>query len=326
EALLKAGSEIHLGRLANAEGLRLLAAERGTRFAQFYEDLVLAQNGQADRALPDRVRDAIREAQSRAWSPDLNYINSIAFARWISPSPGVEQLKGIPSLDAQGRVVLMDMKAYNEKNYQGTLDSMGRNHGVTLEALSPHFGPRSTSFFFTWAGGSQNQKILRGVYGGGALGHAKEIGETATLRYHLRSEDKGFDRGYHKIVRFPDFPSFALFGIPGGGGFGMIARHTLEQHGAFADIGELAPRAYIEAFGGEHNLRNAAAQIELDVPESYHLREIGANLATFHQRVADYRAAHPEWNGKALDAETSAELLQGLVSPDYVQQIPKATE
>jgi hypothetical protein len=319
-------SPIHLGRLANVEGLRLFAQEQGVHFSAQYGDLVLPKAGGEARDLPESIRGDIREAQRRSWTADLNFINSIAFARWISPSEGVEQLKGVPSLDPEGRVVLMEMKPYDPKKYEWTLDSMGRNHGATLARLENHFGPNSTSFFFTWAGGSQNQRILRGVYGGGVLGHAKEIGETDAVRYHLRSLDAAGALGAHKIVRFPDFPSFALFGIPGGGGFGMIARHVLEQHGAYADIGELAPRAYIEAFGGEHNLRNPAAQIELDVPESYHLKQIGANLTEFHRRVAEYRAAHPEWTGKALDAQTSAELLQGLVSPDYVSHIPKATE
>lgn len=325
EALLKMESPIHLGRLANVEGLRIFAQERGVNFVGQYGDLVLPQGAEV-RELPTEIRGDIARAQRRSWTADLNFINSIAFARWISPSPGVEQLKGIPSLDAEGRVVLMDMKPYDAKKYEWTLDSMGRNHGATLDSLNSHFGPASTSFFFTWAGGSQNPRILRGVYGGGALGHAKEIGETAAIRYHLRSQDAGGTLGHHKIVRFPDFPSFALFGIPGGGGFGMIARHVLEQHGVFADIGELAPRAFIEAFGGQHNLRNAAAQIELDVPESFYLGEIGSHLAEFHRRVREYQQAHPEWKGKALDLETSQQLLQGLVSPDYVSQIPKATE
>ncbi|MCC7344686.1 MAG: hypothetical protein IT573_07080 [Deltaproteobacteria bacterium] len=327
EALIRMESPIHLGRLANVEGLRLLARERGVDFQAFYQDLVLPQHGKETRPFPAELRAAIQEAQRRAGMNELNFVNSIAFARWISPSPGVEQRQGIPSLDLEGRVVLMNMRPYQAKGYEGTLDSMGRNHGALLEALGEHFGPESTSFFFTWAGGSQNRRILHGVYGGGALGHAKEIGETAALRHHLQSQDAGFARGYHKIVRFPDFPSFALFGIPGGGAFGMIARHVLEGRGCYADMGELAPRAYIEAFGGEHNLRNPAAQIELDVPESYHLPEIRRNLQTFYDRVAEYRLKHPEWDGsQPLDLETSRELLRGLVGEDYVSRIPQSTE
>ena len=327
EALIRMESPIHLGRLANVEGLRLLARERGVDFQAFYQDLVLPQHGKETRPFPAELREAIREAQRRAGMNELNFVNSIAFARWISPSPGVEPLQGLPSLDLEGRVVLMNMRPYQARGYEGTLDSMGRNHGALLEALGEHFGPASTSFFFTWAGGSQNRRILHGVYGGGVLGHAKEIGEAAALRYHLQSQDAGFARGAHKIVRFPDFPSFALFGIPGGGAFGMIARHVLSAHGCYADMGELAPRAYIEAFGGEHNLRNPAAQIELDVPESYHLPEIRRNLQTFYDRVAEYRRRHPEWDGsQPLDLETSRELLRGLVGEDYVSQIPRATE
>jgi len=327
EALIRMESPIHLGRLANVEGLRLLARERGVDFQAFYQDLVLPQHGKETRSFPAELRAAIQEAQRRAGMQELNFVNSIAFARWISPSPGVEQRQGIPSLDLEGRVVLTNMRPYQAKGYEGTLDSMGRNHGALLEALGEHFGPESTSFFFTWAGGSQNRRILHGVYGGGVLGHAKEIGEVAALRHHLQSQDAGFARGYHKIVRFPDFPSFALFGIPGGGAFGMIARHVLEGHGCYADMGELAPRAYLEAFGGEHNLRNPAAQIELDVPESYHLPEIRRNLQTFYDRVAEYRREHPEWDGsQPLDLETSRELLRGLVGEDYVSRIPQATE
>ncbi len=327
EALIKMESPVHLGRLANVEGLRLLARERGVDFQAFYQDLVLPQHGKETRPFPAELREAIQEAQRRAGMNELNFVNSIAFARWISPSPGVEPLQGLPSLDLEGRVVLMNMRPYQAKGYEGTLDSMGRNHGALLEALGEHFGPASTSFFFTWAGGSQNRRILHGVYGGGVLGHAKEIGEAAALRHHLASQDAGFARGYHKIVRFPDFPSFALFGIPGGGAFGMIARHVLSAHGCYADMGELAPRAYLEAFGGEHNLRNPAAQIELDVPESYHLPEIRRNLQTFYDRVAEYRRQHPEWDGaQPLDLETSRELLRGLVGEDYVSQIPRATE
>ncbi|MCC6273348.1 MAG: hypothetical protein IT572_07760 [Deltaproteobacteria bacterium] len=327
EALIRMESPVHLGRLANVEGLRLFARERGVDFQVFYQDLVLPQHGKETRPFPAELREAIQEAQRRAGMNELNFVNSIAFARWISPSPGVEQRQGIPSLDLEGRVVLMNMRPYQAKGYEGTLDSMGRNHGALLTALGEHFGPASTSFFFTWAGGSQNRRILHGVYGGGALGHAKEIGEVAALRHHLQSQDAGFARGYHKIVRFPDFPSFALFGIPGGGAFGMVARHVLEGHGCYADMGELAPRAYIEAFGGEHNLRNPAAQIELDVPESYHLPEIRRNLQTFYDRVAEYRRQHPEWDGsQPLDLETSRELLRGLVGEDYVSRIPQATE
>lgn len=327
EALIRMESPVHLGRLANVEGLRILAQERGVEFHAFYEDLVLPQHGKPARPFPESIREAILESQRQAGVHDLNFVNSIAFARWISPSPGVEQLKDLPSLDLEGRVILMNMRPYQAKGYEGTLDSMGRNHGALLETLGSHFGPHSTSFFFTWAGGSQNRRVLNGVYGGGSLGHAKEIGETDAIRYHLRSLDAGFAQGHHKIVRFPDFPSFALFGIPGGGAFGMIARHVLESHGCYADMADLAPRAYLEAFGVEHNLRNPAAQIELDGPESYHLPEIRQNLETFYERVREYRKRHPEWDGsKALDIETSRELLRGLVSENYAGQIPQATE
>jgi len=203
---------------------------------------------------------------------------------------------------------------------------MGRNHGVLLNGLSTYFGPKSTSYFFTWAGGSQNWEILHGIYGGGALGRAKEIGETDAARFHLRSLDEDFARGSHRIVRYPDFLSFALFGIPGGGAFGLIAQHVLAKHGFYRGISELAPRTFIKSFDGTHNHRNPVAQIEFDQPESTFMEEIRANLNEFYRRVADYRAQHPEWAGKALPLEVSRELLRGLVNDDYVSLIPKATE
>jgi hypothetical protein len=108
---------------------------------------------------------------------------------------------------------------------------------------------------------------------------------------------------------------------------GLIARHVLEKHGLYRGISELAPRTYIKSFDGTHNHRNPVAQIEFDQPESTYMDEIRENLNEFHRRVADYRQQHPEWDGKKpLPIEVSRELLRGLVSEEYVNQIPQATE
>jgi enoyl-[acyl-carrier protein] reductase / trans-2-enoyl-CoA reductase (NAD+) len=308
DGLLKANSEVHLARMARVEGLKIYAREIGANFSAFYKDLVIPQWRNKDdhknplprpiiheKPFPEQVRQAIESARRLSWVPDLHLANSIAFAQHMSPSPGMERLLGIPTVDIQGRIIMMDMKPYDEEKYQqGTIDPMGRNHEYLLRSLSHFFGPQSTSYFFTWAGGSQNRHILRGVYGDGALGDAKEMGETAAIRYHLESQDNGFNRGYHKIVRFPDFPTFALFGIPGGGGMGLIARHVLESHDRFFDVPDLAPLSLIAALGGENNLRNVAAQIELDAPESYHIQEISEDIGEFHRRARQYRQEHPE--------------------------------
>ncbi|MDX1387061.1 MAG: hypothetical protein R3257_05680 [bacterium] len=325
--LLKLGSEVHQARLARVEGLRIMVDKLGVDFPIFYEDVVLPRWGHPEgpKPFPAAVMEGIEASQQKAAIPDINFVNSIAFARWISPSPGVEQRTGIPSVDLEGRVILMDMKPYREKQYEGTLDSMGRNHGVLLEALKERFGPQSLSLFYTWAGGSQNFRILHGVYGGSSLGHAKEIGETDTVKFHLMSMAEQMSYGAHKVVRFPDFISHALFGIPGGGAFGLIAHHVLRNRSAYQGVPQLAARAFIEAFDGTHNLRNPLAQIELDNQETAFMKDgIEPLLDQFYRNVARYRKEHPEWEGKALDLETSRKLLGGLAAKDYLDHLPKA--
>ena len=299
--LLRKGSPVHLGRLANVEGLRVLADRQGVDFAIHYEDLILPRwdHPEGTRPFPSNVMESIDRIRREAEIPDLNFINSIAFARWISPSPGVEQRTNIPSVDLAGRVILMNMKPYAEKGYEGTLDSMGRNHAELLQDLAGRFGRESTSFFYTWAGGSQNWRVLHGIYGGGALGHAKELGETAAVNFHIWSMANDMALGSHRVVRYPDFLSFALFGIPGGGSFGLIARNVLEQQGMYLGVPQLAPRTFTEAFGGTHNRRNPIAQIEFDAPETTFMPQIQSNLEEFYRRVEQYREENPEWNGKS---------------------------
>lgn len=325
-ALLKVGSPVHLARLANVEGLRVFAKQRGVQLSIHYTDMVLSRWGhsQGDREFPSNILESIEGASRASESPDLNFINSIAFARWISPAPGVPRLTQVPSVNIEGRVTLMDMKPYQEKPYQGTLDSMGRNHGALLSGLQNFFGPESQSYFFTWAGGSQNIRGLKGIYGRGALGEAKVIGEAAALRFHLQSQEQDFARGVHKVVRYPDFISFALFGIPGGGAFGLMARDILERRGFYQSVPQLAPRTFIEALTVNH-LRNPLSQIEFDHAETTFMPGIVARMEEFNRRVEEYVGTHPEWNfRKPLDLETSARLLQGLVDPNYLEQLPKA--
>jgi hypothetical protein len=206
------------------------------------------------------------------------------------------------------------------------MDSMGRNHGALLRGLTQYFGPDSASIFFTWAGGSQNIRILNGVYGGGVLGEAKAVGEQAAAEYQIDSQRDGFARGVHKISRFPNFESFAIFGIPGAGPYAMISGDVLRSHGVYQSRPQLAAQNLIEMFGGTNNLRNPISQVELDTAETYHMEEIAAKLAEFHRRVKEYQEAHPDWDGKPLDIETSKKLLEGLVDDNYVDYIPKVTK
>jgi acyl dehydratase len=342
DMLLRKKSAVHLGRLAHVEGLRVFAQQRGLNFTPLYEDTVLPQLGAETKPLPPNLARELEAVRKHSWNPDLIFINSIAGAGWISPSPGLEQLKGVPGIDLQGRVVLMDMKPYEEAGYQGTLNVMGRNHGALLNALTSYFGPTSVSSFYTWGGGSQNRRVLRGIYSGSVLGHSKEIGETAAVEYHLASQQNDFARGFHKVSRFPAFDSVAIYLIPGAAPFKLIGSRILKENNHNNTRAELAALNLIETFGGINNLANPLAQTELDISENYYLPQISANLSELHRRVAarapsyraDYEAARRaegktnemdiRWNG-AFDLETSKELLDGLVDPDYLKQIPKPT-
>jgi hypothetical protein len=315
KGFLAKNSPPHLGRLANVEGLRIFAQQRGVHFAPFFADLLQGVDGEIQKALY-----AIRGFQDDR----LIFINSMAGPNWVSPGPGGEPLKDVPSIDLEGNVVLMNMHPYHPKRYDDTVYNLGKSHGVILRSLQKEFGRNSVSLYLTWRRGSQNwgeEPHLRsgpagvdesGAYSDKSPGHAKAAGEAEALRYHLMSAEQSFAFGYHKVIGAPSVPTVSLFGTPGGGIFGLTARHVLEAHGRYLSIAQIPPLALIRAFGGEHNLANPAAQIELDNAETFYFSEIAQKIRAFNRRARFYRAAHPDWDGKPPPFHVSRKILLGV--------------
>jgi len=261
--------------------------------------------------------------QQKADIPDLNFANNIAFAKRMTPAKGVVPPQDIAGVNAQGQIVLQNMYPYSPKSFQITVDNMGRNHGLLLHGLEEFFGPQSTTWFPTWAGGSQNIRFFQGIYGQGSLGAAKVRAETDTVRFHLKSEAQGYALGQHRVVRYPAFLSHALLGIPGGGSFGLISRTILEKYGRYQGPNRLAPRALIQTYDGTLNTDHPFAGIELDAGETAFMPEIGEVWMQFQDRVKLYREDHPEWDGsQPLDLETSRELLAPFVAENYEEFLP----
>ncbi len=272
-------SPIHRARVEHANALEEFARRRGVEFKTVFSNCILAP----DRDLKGQPKGSVlpmpAEILTALGKPmgNLIFINSVAFGKWMCPREGAAPTRA-PMIGFDGTLSWASGKPYHTRGYQETLDTMGRNHGWMLDALKEHgfLGARSLSAFFTWAGGSQRVSSLEGIYGRGALGDAKILGEAEVVRRRIE-EDGTF--GVHAVVRLPAFLSAALMGIPGGGFFGMISRRVLETHGCFDGMPELASRMVREFFGSEWVAENPISQIELDHAECLYLDEINANVA-----------------------------------------------
>lgn len=317
-------SPVHWARVQNAAALRAWAQERGVDLTVVTADVIMAPQRDLKGAVkapppplsPDLVA-AFEQVRARAPHRDAVLVNSVAFGKWISPRDGEEAI-AVPTVDFEGRLVEMRTKKFHARGYEETLDTMGRNHKLLLEAARTNgwLGPRSLTAFFTWAGGSQNVDVLEGIYGKGALGDAKIIAEADIAAFRLAH---GLTLGAHAIVRLPAFLSAALMGIPGGGLFGLISREYLEQRGLFEDMPRLAERMLDRMFGPAWLRENPISQIELDTAETLHIDAIAANVATAHERITQHWSEHPASREDGIDVVDSVALLRGLASDDYPQ-------
>lgn len=309
-------SPVHFARQQNAKAVAEFANEQGADFEVIAADCVIANSPLLDKPLAGELTEKIEKCRQASAVPDLILIDSIAFSRWICPPEGVEPMKNIPSLDFEGRIHLQSMKPYRPEKYNETLNSMGRNHGALLRvALSRGWlGPRSVSTFPTWAGGSQEIRAIRGVYGGAVLGDAKTLAENELTQF--RARNPAAEVGYHAVIRYPAFLSAALFGIPGGGLLGMVERKVLEEKGLYLGMEELAERTLLELFGPHWVKSNLLAQIQLDAAEITYLDEIALRLGKLFKRIQSYLEARPD-SPLPLPEEASRELLEGFVPANY---------
>lgn len=317
-------SPVHWSRLQNAAALEVWAREKGADFTVMSADVIMAPNRDLKGELKgepspfsEELRVAFEPVRERAPRADVVFVNSVAFGKWISPREGEEPIV-VPTVDFQGRIIEMRTKKYHARGYEETLDTMGRNHGLLLEAIRSFgwLGADSLSAFFTWAGGSQNVDVLEGIYGKGALGDAKVIAERDIAAFRI---EHGLKLGAHAIVRLPAFLSAALMQIPGGGLFGLISRDYLEQRGLFDDMPRLSERMLDRMFGPGWIRENPISQIELDTAETLHIEEISKLVAEAHRRVEAQWAQHPELRETGISIAQSVELLDGLAAPDYAQ-------
>lgn len=315
-------SPVHWARVQNAAALEQWAREKGVDFTVVAADVIMAPErdlkGQAKgapSAFSAVLRDAFEPIRARAARKDVVFINSVAFGKWISPRDGEEPI-AVPTVDFEGRIIEMRTKKYHPRGYEETLDTMGRNHGLLLEAIRGlgWLGPDALTAFFTWAGGSQNVDVLEGIYGKGALGDAKVIAERDIAAFRIAH---GLELGAHAIVRLPAFLSAALMGIPGGGLFGLISRDFLEQRGLFEDMPRLAERMMDRMFGPAWIRENPISQVELDTAETLYIADISDRVAEAHRRVEAYWARHPQMREDGIPLAESKRLLGGLASPHY---------
>ena len=318
-------SPVHWARYQNALALEELAEEMGAEFEVLSADVMMnPQRGLKGDIkgeipdFPDEVREAVEHVRRSAPKDDLVFIDSVAFGKWMCPREGMDPVE-VPSVDFEGRVVQTKTKKFHPRGYNETLDTMGRNHGRLLETFKDFgwFGTDTTTAFFTWAGGSQNVEVLEGIYGRGALGDAKLVAEKDVAEFRL---EHGLELGSHAIVRLPAFLSAALMAIPGGGLFGLVSREVMERRGVYRDMPELSARMVRRLFDKEWVRENPIAQIELDSHESLYLSEISDQVEQAHERIASYRADHPDADPEdPIPLEESEALLDGLVPDDYVE-------
>lgn len=315
-------SGVHWARVQNAAALQEWAREKGADFHVLAANVIMAPDrdlkGNAKgepSSFSAQIREAFEPVRKAAPNEDAIFVNSVAFGKWISPREGEDPIS-VPTVDFEGRIIEMRTKAYHARGYQETLDTMGRNHGLLLESIRQFgwLGPDALTVFFTWAGGSQNVDVLEGIYGKGALGDAKVIAESDVARFRL---EHGMELGSHAIVRLPAFLSAALMGIPGGGLFGLISRGFLEDRDLFEGMPSLAERMIDRLFGPGWVRENPISQIELDTAETLHIEEISARVDEAHQRIAKYRAEHPDEADGPIELEQSKRLLAGLVPRDH---------
>lgn len=315
-------SPVHWARVQNAAALAAWAREKGVHFPVMAVDVIMAPErdlkGQAKgdpSAFPEPLQAAFEEVRKLAVGKDAIIVNSVAFGKWISPREGEDPI-AVPTVDFEGRLVEMRTKKFHARGYEETLDTMGRNHGLWLEATRRFgwLGPDSLTAFFTWAGGSQNVDVLEGIYGKGALGDAKVIAERDIAAFRI---EHGLTFGAHAIVRLPAFLSAALMGIPGGGLFGLISRDYLEQRGLFEDMPRLAERMLDRMFGPAWIRENPISQVELDTAETLHIDALSERVAEAHRRIEAYWAQHPETRETGIELADSMKLLQGLAAEDY---------
>src|SRR4029453_9641546 len=274
--------------------------------------------------LSEEYLAATQRLRQMAPNPDLTWINSIAFTRYMGPAPGGTRLKNIPDIDGSGRGILSALPEGNQDGYEKTLQSMGLTHWALLQAHRGFMGPDSQSVFLTWTGGSQDYWSMMGVYGDAALGDAKVSGETAATRMHLESMMAGGALGSHLVADFPAAFTAALSKIPGAKPMAVIQRSVLEEHGVFRNTPQLAA-GFVKALVN-HNLnrRNPRTNIVLDAHEYAYRGEIMSRLREFHRRVAQYRSNHPDWDGKTpLAPQVTRELFGGLVKDDVLNQFLK---
>jgi hypothetical protein len=316
-------SPVHYARYQNALALGRYAERAGARLDVVAADVIMAPR----RGLKGDVKEpagpfnpAIVEAfepvRAAAPRPDAVVVNSVAFGKWICPREGHDAIT-VPSVDFDGQLVQTSTKSFHARGYEETLDTMGRNHGLMLEAVRNlgWLGPDSLTAFFTWAGGSQNIDVLEGIYGKGALGDAKVIAEADTAAFRLTH---GLSYGAHAIVRLPAFLSAALMGIPGGGLFGLISRRYLEDRGCFDDMPTLASRMIRRMFGPEWARENPISQIELDMQECLHIEGIKAAVDEAYRRIAEHRAGLPEDARDApIPVAKARKLLAGLAPENF---------
>lgn len=317
-------SPVHYARYQNAMALPHYAAQKGASLVVQSANCIMAPK----RGLKGEVKEppapfnaeivkAFEPIRRAAPADDAIVINSVAFGKWICPREGHEPIE-VPSVDFDGQIVATKTKAYHARGYQETLDTMGRNHGLLLDAVMElgWLGRDSLTAFFTWAGGSQNIDVLEGIYGRGALGDAKVIAEADTAAFRLKY---GLDLGAHAIVRLPAFLSAALMGIPGGGLFGLISRHYLEERGCFDDMPTLASRMVRRLFGPEWARENPISQVELDMQECLHIEGIKSDVDEAYRRVAGHRSRQTESDrDEPIPVDQSRRLLDSLVPDDYV--------
>ncbi len=319
-------SPVHWGRVQNAAALEAWAQEKGIDFRVMAADIIMAPErdlkGQAKgdpTPFSAPLKAAFDDVRAAAPGKDAVVINSVAFGKWISPRDGIDAIV-VPTVDFTGRLVEMRTKKFHARGYEETLDTMGRNHQLMLEATRQFgwLGPDSLTAFFTWAGGSQNVDVLEGIYGRGSLGDAKVIAERDIAAFRLEHE---LTLGAHAIVRLPAFLSAALMGIPGGGLFGLISREYLEERGLFEDMPRLAERMLDRMFGPSWIRENPISQIELDTAETLHIEEISGRVAEAQRRIEAHWAKHPDTRENGIELAESLQLLEGLAAPDYPFQL-----
>lgn len=322
-------SPVHYARFQNALALEHYAKEKGARLDVLAADCIMAPKRglkgdikEPPNPFNPEIIDAFGPVRSAAPNADAILINSVAFGKWICPREGNDPIT-VESVDFDGNLVVTKTKAFHARGYEETLDTMGRNHGLLLEAVRDQgwLGPKSLTAFFTWAGGSQNIDVLDGIYGKGALGDAKVIAEADTAAFRLKH---GLELGAHAIVRLPAFLSAALMGIPGGGLFGLISRNYLEKQGCFFDMPTLASRMIRRMFGPEWARENPISQIELDMQECLHIEGIKADVDEAYRRIASYRETLPEdAREEPIPPEKGRELLRGLAAPNFPELLAR---